>query len=454
MSDGDRPRVGPPVIHVTTSDQSSDEEVKKKPDEASARQGHRDVQSYPGTDKVVRRSKSTLSQSGRDSRRVTLVDGHRSLLSVTEDQIATLSEDDEAGVSDMDVTVLKTADIKMLEDMLSRISARKSLPPDQIKQFVEQLYRDVANFKKVASGVKKRLQTRRQIDEEVKQFILDQSAKIVKYCNLLEGKLGKVQKSAKKGYSSVQLKSGASGMNYKGDDLSVPKSSPPESDLIESVEIICDGYKQLLAISRFWKMEWPSFDILTGVAASYAGIDIKSARGLSPELDVRGDIPQELIEGYREISTRLNELGSLANQLKELADDTPGSEQLAGVRELLGTIFPDADSKLEPMPMDYFYAMGGNYTQKSHPMEIFGKRLARVNGEILTLRRDVELALRSINMGKARFLNLEGQSTDAATEYDRLREELDKMETKWSASYPSVQRLYTERVQKRRTSRK
>lgn len=137
MSDGDKPRIGSPVIHVTTSDHSSDEEVKSKQGEATGRHGIRDVQSNPEMDQIVRRPKGSLSQSGQENCRITLVDGRRSQLSEREDQITALFEDDEAssGVSDMKTEVLKSSGIKVLEGMLTRVSVKEKPCANKLSEY-------------------------------------------------------------------------------------------------------------------------------------------------------------------------------------------------------------------------------------------------------------------------------------------------------------------------------
>ena len=457
MSDGDKPRIGPPVIHITTPDTGHNEKKQDKTDGATGRVGHREVKAYPGAEPIVRRNKKTLSQTGWESRRITLVDGHRSRLPTEQDQLKPLSDDDyfSSDPSDIEVERLKPADIHKLEEMLSQTFLEESFLPDQIMGFAEQLSQDAANFRKISSKVKKRLKSRKYVDGEAKKTLLEQGDNIVQYCHRLDDKLDKVQKAAKQGFSVLQLKSGTSGISYKAADLSIPKGDVPEDEQVSCTDIICDGYKQLLAMSRLWKMEWPSFEILTGIAAAYAGIDLKTDPESPPvpSAEISDEAQLQLFEKLNVMIARLRELERLTEQLKDLTRATTNTES-AGVKELLGTIFPDADSRLEPMPMDYYYAKGGHYAQKNRPMDIFEKRLERVSGEISTLRREAEQAGQMIARGKSTFMGPSGQTTDSASEFTRIKEQYDGVEAQWSANFPSVQRIYTERVRGKKRSGK
>ena len=449
MSDGDQSRVGPPVIHVTPSDSDTDEKAGEKASEATGRHGFRDVKQAKKTDSVVRRSKKGLSNYGGRSRRTTLVDGHPSTLTGEGDKLRALTEDDYASsdASDAETEFLKAADIRVLESALSQLSLdSKTFTADQLKRFAEQLHVDIDNFRQIISQVRKYLKDRENVSEDVQKTMNEQCDKISNYSKTLNGKLNKLEKAAKAGHTSLVLKSGA-GLHYKGDDLGFPKGDESEDALIPGADIVCDAYKQLLSMSRLWKMEWPSFFILTTIAAAYAGIDIKNGAEVLPMTMPVDESLQDLAKLCHETITRLREQESLCLQLKGLSKKNKDSGA-TGVAELLGTIFPDEDSGLKSMPMDYYYTLGGHFAQKARPMELFEKRLERVTGQISTLRREAEHIWQQLSGGKKTFIGATGVSTDVFREYGRIKKQQKKLEEQWQESFPSVQRVFTDQVRK------
>ena len=458
MSDGDRPRIGPPVIHITPPEELPDKSSEDTTDEASGRFGFRGVKSWPEASPVMRRKDKRMSEGAKRDRHVTLIEGRPSTPTGEVDTLRTLPEDDYASPDTSDVetaTSLKPADIRGLEQVLSQLSSDDDpFTPDQLKAYAKQLHRDIDGFKKVASRVKRQLPKRKNVDEEVKKTILEQCDKVSKYCSNLSSKLDKVESAAKKGHTSLAMRSGA-GLNFKAEDLGIPKGKERERDLIHSAGIVCDAYKQLLSMSKLWKMEWPSFLILTGFAATYAGIDIKSDAENLAQLSLKDDAsnpPEELVTSFHEVITWLREQESLCRQLQDLSGKKENSDS-PGVNQILGTIFPDEDSLLEPMPMDYYYAMGGRYAQKNRPMDFFDKRLERVMGQVSSLRREAEHVWRMISEGKHKFVGSTG-TTDIFNEHDRIKNLHEKLQAQWAEDFPSVQRIYTEYVVKRRRRKK
>ena len=451
MSDGDKPRIGVPVIHISPVEPDDKFNTEESTDSARGRFGFRDTTKHDSSP-VARRKSRGSSQAGRDSRRVTIIDG-RPTSQPGMDTLKSIEDEDSylsSGESDMELADLPVKDIKVLEKaMEADLDEEAVFTVPQILSFAKQLKKDIRGFEKIASSIQKNLATRPYVDKEVKKTILQQCEKVQTYCGELQNKLSLVKEAAKRHDETVlALKEGA-GISYSHKDLRRLKKTEDAktTDTVTSAEIICDGYKYLLDMSRLWKMEWPSFDLLTGMAADFAGVTITDADTKISPPPPKGVDPRQW-QNLIAIERRMEELNHLGSQLKVMMSRASNPEE-PGLRELLGTIYPDAESQLKPMPMDYFYQLGGTAALHGKPLDMFGKRLERMLNDVSKVQQQKEFLQKLLVQGKSHEVNDQGEDVDISKELEKLVNSYQQVEKHWTASLPSVQRMYTEGPRKK-----
>lgn len=454
MKGSDKLGVGQPSIQITPpSDDKADKEADKTSGE-TGKSGFRKTRKITSSP-VMRRKPEGARIGTLTSRRATIINGR---ISEEKESLQVLKDDDSylSGESDTELGSLSVRDVKLIEKTLNpELGDRPQFSVQQVQNIASQLAQDARGFRKVAASTQRHLATHPFLDDEVKKTILEQCDRVQKFSADLEEKLSIVQESAKKHKQTfVTLKRSGSGISFGHKDIRAPKKSetPDDDSSIASAEIIRDSYKYLLEISRLWKMEWPSFEILTSFAALYAGIEVDQLA--VEESSEAPDTADPLVwRGLMEIESRLTQLHDLSSQLKALTKKSSDLQE-PGVKELLGTIYSDAESRLKPMPMDYYYQRGGEFEVRKKPLVLFEQRLDRVIGAISEAQKQKDFLKEQLENGKDKFTNSQGQEKTVSDEVLELEKKKQAINVNWSISLPSVQRMYSEGFRKSARRRK